>query len=208
MILSRPATIFLKMALRRAAHGTGSTPDFFERRTAMQAIPDLHTILAPIPWVLVGGIALRAYIPERMTQDVDILVHERDAVQVQAKFIRAEYQLTGLPSIGGFSMELPQQKSPPIDVLVREDSWLDSALNTPSHDEAGYPILARPYLLLLKLQDGRTQDLADIQRLLAYRSSNERDTMRQIIEQESPELVEDFDALCVLADLEFGHPKE
>ena len=196
------------MALRRAAHGTGSTPDFFERRTAMQAIPDLHTILAPIPWVLVGGIALRAYIPERMTQDVDILVHERDAVQVQAKFIRAGYQLTGLLSIGDFSMELPQQKSPPIDVLVRVDSWLDSALNAPSHDEAGYPVLARPYLLLLKLQAGRTQDLADIQRLLAYRSSNERDTMRQLIEQESPELVEDFDALCVLADLEFGHPKE
>ena len=174
----------------------------------MQAIPDLHTILAPIPWVLVGGIALRAYIPERMTQDVDILVHERDAVQVQAKFIRAGYQLTGLLSIGDFSMELPQQKSPPIDVLVRVDSWLDSALNAPSHDEAGYPVLARPYLLLLKLQAGRTQDLADIQRLLAYRSSNERDTMRQLIEQESPELVEDFDALCVLADLEFGHPKE
>lgn len=203
---SRPARVFLQMALRRAARGTGSSQTFLERRTAVQPLPDLRGMLGSIPWVLVGGIALRAYMPERMTLDVDILLHERDAPAARAALVRAGYQIVGELSIGGFSAQLADQQAPPLDVLTRQDRWLEQALREPGVDPAGYPVLARPYLVLIKLQAGRTQDLADIQRLLAYVSRVERLTIRSIVEQHSPELIEDYDSLCTLADLEFGSP--
>jgi hypothetical protein len=43
-----------------------------------------------------------------------------------------------------------------------------------------------------------------VQRLLARVPQSERDTMRQLVLRSSPDLVEDYDSLCTLADLEFG----
>ena len=205
---NRPAAQFLRIAIRRAARGTGSQPELYARRTAMQPLPDLAQILGALRWALVGGIALRAYMPERMTLDVDILVHERDAGLVRDAFLAAGYRVTGQLSIGGFSVQAPPGDSPPVDILTRADIWLDGALAHPMHDQAGYPVLGRPYLILMKLQAGRTQDLADVQRLLARVVAAERAAIRMLVEQHSPELVEDYDALCALADLEFGPPPD
>lgn len=201
---ARPATIFLRMALRRAARGSGSPRSFFERRTAMQPVPNLRDILASVSWALVGGLALRAYIPERMTLDIDILVHERNAEAVRLALLNAGYAVTAQLSIGGFSVQSADPAAPPIDVLTRADAWLDTALTQPVADPAGFPTIGRPYLILMKLQAGRTQDLADVQRLLAYVPQPQRDAIRDIVLRHAPDLVEDYDSLCTLADLEFG----
>jgi hypothetical protein len=172
----------------------------------MQPVPDLTTILGGIRWVIVGGLALRAYIPERMTLDVDILVHERDARRVEDAFRASDYDVTARLTIGGFTVQPLGEEAPVIDIITRADGWLDQALLTPGRDPAGYPVLGRPYLTLMKLQAGRTQDLADVQRLIASAPAAERATTRELVLRESPELAEDFDSLCTLADLEFGLP--
>ncbi|MBA3532298.1 MAG: hypothetical protein H0T73_10295, partial [Ardenticatenales bacterium] len=59
---------------RRMKPGTGSAPSFLEMRTAMIPWPDLRPILQDIPWAIIGGVATRAYMPERATKDIDILV--------------------------------------------------------------------------------------------------------------------------------------
>ncbi|WP_238613404.1 hypothetical protein [Candidatus Oscillochloris fontis] len=168
----------------------------------MQPVPDLHVVLGSLRWVLVGGLALRAYMPERATLDVAILMHADDAYTARQAFLKAGYSFQGDLSIGGFTVQLAHE--PPIDVLTRNDPWLDMVLRQPVRDPANMPVLARPYLILLKLQAGRTQDLADIQRLLALTPPTERQQVRQVVEQFSPEFLEDFDALITLADLEFG----
>lgn len=201
---ARPATTFLRMALRRAARGTGSPLSFLDRRTAVQPVPDIGRILGSVAWALVGGIALRAYMPERMTLDVDILIREDDSAVARDAFIAAGYRVTGQLSIGGFSVQAADAGEPPVDVLTRADAWLAEALAHPAADAAGLPVLGRPYLMLLKLQAGRTQDLADIQRLLARTPRSERASTRLLLAQHHPDLVEDYDSLCVLADLEFG----
>lgn len=199
----RPATAFLQIALRRAARGTGSSAVFLDRRTAMIPTPDLGAILGSTPWVLVGGLALRAYAPERMTLDVDIMIHADDEAPAKAAFAAAGYTITGPLTIGGFSAH-PADGGAPIDVLTSSAPWLAEALAQPTPDPAGLPAMPRPYLLLLKLQAGRTQDLADVQRLLRGTSDTERAAMRVIIEQYAADLSEDYDALVTLADLEFG----
>ena len=147
--MERPATTLLRLALRRAARGTGSQRWFFEQRTAIQPLPPLQHVLNPISWVLVGGLALRAYIPERMTQDVDILVHERDTEAVQTAFTTAGYEVVEQFSIDNFRVQTNYTATPSIHVLARIDRWLDEALSTPTYDIAKYPVLARAYLILL-----------------------------------------------------------
>lgn len=206
----RVATRFLRLALRRAARGTGTQTDLLhDRRTSAQPIPDLASVLGSLRWALVGGIALRAYAPERMTLDVDIVMHERDARAAREAFIDAGYDIVGELTIGGFTArdeEAPDQV--PVDVVTRSDPWLEDVLADPHLDDDGYPVLPRPHLSLLKLQAGRTQDLADVQRLLAATPPAERASTRRLVEAFAPALVGDYDALITLADLEFGPPRE
>lgn len=70
----QPKNPYVRIALRRAARGTGSSDAFLNRRTALQQLPDLSQILHHIRWALVGAMALRAYAPERLTQDVDTIM--------------------------------------------------------------------------------------------------------------------------------------
>lgn len=83
----RPATIFLQLALRRATCGVGSPPTFFQRRTAVQPIPPLRDYLGSTRWALAAGLSLRAYIPERRTLRITILIHERDGEAVRTALI-------------------------------------------------------------------------------------------------------------------------
>jgi hypothetical protein len=167
----------------------------------VQSVPDL-TFLAPIVWVLVDGIALRAYMPERATQDVDIIIHAQDEARAQEAFIRAGYTITGPLTIEGFSANDPSGNT--LDVFTSSASWLDKAFASPGRDAAGYPVMPRPYLMLLKMEAGRPQDWVDVQRMLRDTPASERSATRTLIARYVPELVEDFDSLITLADWEFG----
>lgn len=199
----RPATVFLQLALRRAARGTGSSAPFLDQRTAMIPTPDITAILGATPWLLIGGLALRAYAPERMTLDVDIMIAADAESAAKSAFLAAGYQITGPLTIGGFTAH-PLDGGAPIDVLTSVAPWFADALAHPTRDLAGLPVMPKPYLLLLKLQAGRTQDLADVQRLLRSTTTAERSALRLIVSRYAEDLVEDYDALVQLADLEFG----
>jgi len=115
----------------------------------MQPLPDLLPLLHDVRWALVGGLALRTYMPERMTLNVGILIHERDALVVRAIFVAAGYRVIGQLSIGGFTVQMPDSEAMPIDVPTRADPWIDDALAQPVYESAGFPVLSRPYLVLI-----------------------------------------------------------
>jgi hypothetical protein len=60
--------------------------------------------------------------------------------------------------------------------------------------------------MLLKIEAGRGQDLVDVQRMLPDTPPSERASTRALIARFVPEMVEDYDALIQLADIEFGPP--
>lgn len=70
--------ILIDISLRRQRPGSGSSHAFMQERTAMNPWPDLRAILQGIPWAVADGVATRAYMPERMTRDLDILVRQTD----------------------------------------------------------------------------------------------------------------------------------
>ena len=136
--------------------------------------------------------------PEQMTLDVAILIAATDAETVRSACIRAGYRVLGTLSIGGFTVQTANES--PIDVLTMDEPWLIAALHQPNHDALGNPVLPRPALIMLKLHAGRTQDLADVQRMLAAK----RESIRQQLACQNADLVEEFEALIQLADWEFG----
>ena len=205
MVLSTPAArrgLLLKMALRRARPGTGSAEVFLRERTAMVTWPDLTEVLGEIPWAVVGAVATRAYMPERVTQDLDVLVRAVDAVEARARFRAAGYTQVQELAIGGVTWRSPAGAL--VDVIESSLDWVLEALRSPGRDPQGLPILTLPYLVLTKVQAGRTQDLADAARMLGLASAEVREATREIVRRWLPDALEDLENLIVLGELEMG----
>src|SRR5262245_7768413 len=95
--------LMIDILKRRVRSGSGSSHEFMRRRTAMNPWPDLRPILKGIDWAIVGGVATRAYMPERMTKDLDILVHQNDEKAVLTRLEQAGYQKIERLAIPGFA---------------------------------------------------------------------------------------------------------
>ena len=51
--------------------------------------------------------------------------------------------------------------------MIESDAdWVPEALATARRAPDGLPVIDLPYLVLMKLESGRTQDLADVSRML------------------------------------------
>ncbi len=165
----------------------------------MIAWPDLRPLLPGVRWVLIGSVATRAFMAERVTADMDVLIHEREATRVQDLLERAGYAYQGPLSLASAIFRSPDAIE--VDVLFgSEDAypWLEDALDNPEHDAAGFPVIALPYLVLLKMQATRDQDWTDITRMLSTASEDALDRVRRTCAQYSPDDVEDLETMIFL----------
>ncbi len=172
----------------------------------MNQWPDLRSILKGIDWVIVGGVATRAYMPERMTQDMDILVHQNDKDAALAKLQQAGYEILQSLAISGYLLRSPEGIE--VDVLFRDDTWLKAALSKPVFDASGYPVIGLPYLILLKMGAQRTQDWADVSRMLGWASDADLDAVRAVVKEYAPEDLEDLESLIFIGKKEQELPPD
>jgi hypothetical protein len=196
----------IDMVKRRIKPGTGSSHEFMRRRTAMNPWPDLRPILQGIDWAIIGGVATRAYMPERMTKDMDILVHKNDGETVIKHLEEAGYRIASELAVPGCLMVSPDGVE--VDVLFGDHPWLKEALTHPSKDPAGYPVLGMPYLVLMKLTAQRAQDWADASRILGWASDADLDEARAVVAKYSPEDSEDLESLIFLGKKEQEFPPD
>ena len=82
----------------------------------MNPWPDLRPVLTGIPWVVVGAVATRAYMPERATKDLDILVQLQDETEVQARLVAAGYKIVSRLAVPGFLVRAPDGTE--VDVIL------------------------------------------------------------------------------------------
>lgn len=59
----------------------------------MKSWPNLRGILAEIDWVIIGGVATRAYMPERAIKDLDILIRQADSQAALERLQSAGYEI-------------------------------------------------------------------------------------------------------------------
>ncbi len=168
------------------------------------AYPDLTPILSPIRWAVVGAAATRLYMPERMTQDLDIAIQEQDAAAAREKFKRAEFGYRGELSIGGSAWIAPSGQM--IDVVEGREDWWQDALGEAqtNRDAQGLPILPLRYLVLMKFQAGRVQDIADVTRMLGQADEPTLDAVRALFRRYAPGDAQDLESLIALGKLERG----
>ena len=86
-------------------------------------------------------------------------------------------------------------------MIERGDPWVSAALQqaTGNLDAQGLPILPLPYLVVMKLQASRVQDLADLARMLGAAASEALDEVRGVARDYAPEDAADLETLLTLA---------
>lgn len=166
----------------------------------MNPWPDLRPLLSGIQWAIIGGVATRAYMPERMTKDLDIIVHEKDGEDAVNKLREAGYQVVSPLAIPGCLMLAPDGTE--LDVIFGKDQWLKEALDRPVIDSAGYPVLALPYLVIQKMAAQRPQDWADVSRMLGWASDADLDEVRAVVKKYAPQDIEDLESLIFIGKKE------
>lgn len=196
---------FIKMALKQVNPGSGSAVIFLERRTWVHAVTDLNQILGSSQFVIVGGVATRLYMPERFTLDLAIMVSSQESGTVHEQLLQQSgARQVGELGIPGSQWELSDGTS--LDVLTSDEPWIWDALAQPNYSPDGLPVIALPYLVLMKLRASRAQDLADVSRMLGGASEPDLEKVRQVIRQYCAEGLEDVESLIVLGKLEYGIP--
>lgn len=198
--------VLIEMSLRRQRSGTGSALSFLRERTAMNVWPDLREILQDIQWVVIGGVATRAYMPERMTKDLDVLVHLSNGEEVLRRLQQYGFSPVSKLAMPGYLLRSPEGIE--VDVLFGQYPWLREAFQRIKLDPIGYPVLDLPYLVLMKLDAMRAQDWADISRMLGLASEADLDQVRAVVARYSPEDSGDLESLIFIGQKERELPPD
>ena len=80
--------------------------------------------------------------------------------------------------------------------------WVTEAISSPNYAPDGLPVVDLPYLVLMKLIAGRSQDIADISRMLGVAEDLQLQRVKKVINQYLPSAIEDLENLIVLGKLE------
>ena len=190
----------IEMAKRRAKPGSGGNLSVVREDRATYGwdtdLPDL----GDIRYIIVGGLATALYMPQRMTLDTDLLILSEDLGRAEELLKKAECKRTGTLTIGGSSWLLPGGRS--LDMIAMDHEWVDKALASAVRDEDGTPFASLPFLVLMKLESGRLQDLADISRMLGCADESQVDEVRKIIISYRPQDMDDLESMLALGRLE------
>lgn len=89
-----------------------------------------------------------------------------------------------------------------IDLLdISDRPWAKIALNEAQfHRFIGFPVLPLPYLILMKLEASRMQDVADISRLVKYADEHSRNQIREAVRKYRPQDLEDLEQIIQIED--------
>ena len=192
----------LDLVRKRVRPGSGSTITFLCMRTWSDSTVDLHRLRTP--FVVVGAVATWLYMPQRATKDVDILVLARDAPSLYRELVEAGCVRVGSLTVGGTSWETPEGE---LDVIESSEPWAEAAVASPNRSPTGLSVIALPYLVLMKIQASRAQDLADLVRMLALADEPTREQVRDVVRRFQPTVLEDIESMIALGELELRTPE-
>ena len=194
----------IAMCRRRQRPGTGSNLETLMEGGPWMVWPDLSEVLGPIPWAVIGAVATRQYMPERVTKDLDVVIADADGREAARRLREAGWEETGRLMIGGASWLSPQGVG--LDLVECGEPWCREAIAEAqgNRDKQGLPILPLPYLVLTKLRASRGRDVGDLTQMLGMADEAERERVRETVARYAPEDTEDVDALIELGKLETG----
>lgn len=208
---------FIERGLRkRTRRASGSAPESLMELPRTEIGVDPRKLFGDIPFCVVGGVATRAYMPERFTKDVDVLVGPDDFETAEARLRGAGYHaITGddnlffSNSLLGLFGRVWREGDSRIDLISSRQQWVREALMEQSFDQTGLRVIALPYLVLMKIDASRGQDQADIERMLGRLDDAQVEHVAQIVDRYSgdPQAAEDVRQYAMLGRMEYGEAR-
>ncbi len=165
--------------------------------------PDLSEALGDIPYALVGAAATRACMPERATSGLDVAIARGDGHDARMRLREAGLTYHGELAIGGSAWR--NQEGFPVDLIELSQPWAAAAIAGAgvNRDRSGQPVMPLAFLVLLKQEAGRAQDIADLSRMLGQADAESLESVRREVLTHMPDAAEDIESLIVLGRREF-----
>jgi hypothetical protein len=129
-----------------------------------------------------------------------VLIASDDLAQAEALLRKAGYKRTGTLTIGGSTWLSRGGRS--FDLIALDKPWVEEALASAVFDAARRPFVSLPCLVLMKLESGRLQDLADISRMLGCAQAAQVNATRALIARHRPQDRADLESMVRLGKLE------
>jgi hypothetical protein len=205
---------YLDVGLRKRPLGSGSAMDILMQSPREMLSIDMEGMFGDIPAAIVGGVATRAYSPERKTQDIDVLVDhwrygdaaERLRTQGWTK-VRDLMFPAGLLGLYGSAWLKDGQK---LDLLATDQPWAQEALLDKSYDQTGLRVIALPYLVMMKIDSARGIDQGDLTRMLGLLDDAALERVVEVVQRHygDPHGAEDVRQYAMLGKMEYWTPDD
>lgn len=174
----------------------------------------MESLFGDIPAAVVGGIATRAYSPERKTKDIDVLVQHERFGGAAAWLRRLGWEEDGrlyfpnsLLGLYGGAWKKHGQK---LDVLATDQPWAEEALQQKTYDQTGLRVIALPYLVMMKIDSARGIDQGDLTRMLGLLDAAAVERVVSVVKRHygDPHGAEDVRQYAMLGRLEYWTPED
>lgn len=205
---------FITRGLRKRRFGTGSDVAALMDLPREDLAVSPETLFGDIPFCVIGGVATRAYMPERNTKDIDFLIGPDDFAAAEQRLRDAGYapvrsgdELAFIGSMLELFGRCWQKGDIFIDVISSRQPWVHDALMQNARDQRGVRVIGLPYLVLMKLDASRGQDQADLERMLGRLQPAEVDAVVAIVARHlaDPQAAEDVRHYALLGQFEYQH---
>lgn len=152
-----------------------------------------------ISHAVIGGMAVSAYSPPRMTQDVDFLVPS-DCLS-QLRELGSVKPLAD--SVDGVTVQIGDV---PVDFLFLDPDLPDDMLDDGPKIQ-GIPVLKPEALFIMKMNAPRAKDHADVIEMIKAGVADLK-SVRSYIKKHVPDMLDDFDSNVMIADFEKSGPSK
>jgi len=203
---------YLDRGLRKQGRGAGSDLRKLMALPRKEAAVRPESLFGDVPAVVVGGVAARAYAPERQTKDIDFLIdYERFGeamIGLGQRGWQKKLDLVFPNTSLGLRGETWENDGQLIDVIATDQDWGPEAFRTPAFDQIGLRVIPLAYLVLMKLDSARGVDQGDLTRMLGRLEDSEVEAIVQIVERHShdPQAGDDVRQYALLGRMEWEAP--
>ena len=200
---------YLDVGLRKRPLGSGSNMETLMQSEREKLFIVVESLFGDIQAAVVGGVATRAYSPERTTKDIGVLVDHA----------RYDEALAGLRTLGwrddgalffpnsllGLYGSAWLKEGQKLDVLATDQPWAAEALSQKAYDQTGLRVIGLPFLVLMKIDSARGIDQGDLTRMLGLLDDVEVERVVAVVARHygDPHGAEDVRQYAMLGKLEY-----
>ncbi len=144
--------------------------------------------------------------PERGTSDLDVAVLPAGISRAEWLLRAARYEGRGPLAIGGSASVSPE--GIPVLLIEGREAWWPQALAKAANNAppGRPPVLPLHWLVLMKMESGRSRDFGDISQMLGLAPADALGRARATFDIHAPDMREDLESMITAGKLEYDAP--